>query len=245
MSTTLKIVSFKICPFVQRVICVLELKRTSYDVEYISLLEKPDWFLRSSPHGQVPILIVDQGVLFESGPITEYVDETCGDFCLHPNDPFLRARHRAWIELATTNYLVQCRTQRSPDAEQLNANRADLSNAFEKIEAVLGTGPYFHGSKLSLVDTAWFVLLHRTNIIEQCTGLDFLADFPKAKLWQRELFRLDALMRSAPDGFIEEFVNFYLHDGTYLGTLMRDGKGHCGSVEEATCDPGTLSSCCR
>ena len=229
----------------QRVIGVLELKRATYEVEYISLLDKPDWFLKASPHGQVPILIVDQGVLFESGPITEYVDETCGEFRLHPSDPFIRARHRAWVELATSNYLVQCRTQRSLDAEQLNVNRAELSSAFAKIEAVLGSGPYFHDSKLSLVDTAWFVLLHRACIIEQCTGVDVLADFPKAKLWQRELLGLETLMKSAPEGFIEEFVNFYLHEGTYLGTLMRDGKGRCGSIENATCDPATLSSCCR
>jgi glutathione S-transferase len=41
----MKIVSFKICPFVQRVIGVLELKQVSFEVEYISLMDKPDWFL--------------------------------------------------------------------------------------------------------------------------------------------------------------------------------------------------------
>jgi len=240
-----KIVSFKICPFVQRVIAVLEFKQVVYEVQYISLLDKPDWFLRASPHGQVPILIVDRGVLFESGPITEYVDETCGESRLHPSDPFLKARHRAWIDLAATHYLVQCRTQRSPSAEQLDKNRVQLSGAFSKIEEVLEGGPYFDGSKLSLVDTAWFVLLHRAHLIAQCTGVDFLEDFPKTKQWQRELLSVDALSKSAPDGFIEEFVNFYLHEGTYLGTLMKNGKGSCGAEKDAACDPVTLSNCCR
>ena len=241
----MKIVSFKICPFVQKTIAVLELKQAAYEVEYVSLHDKPDWFLQASPHGQVPILILDQGVLFESGPITEFVDETCGDVRLHPSDPFEKARNRAWIELAARYYLVQCRTQRSPDSAQLETNRAELSDAFEKIEAVLGEGPYFRASRLSLVDTAWFVLLHRAHIIEECAGVDFLEDFPKTKSWQQELLGVEALTKSAPAGFIEEFMNFYLHEGTHLGGLMRSGKGRCGALEAAACDPATLSRCCR
>jgi len=240
-----KIVSFKICPFVQRVIAVLECKQADYEVQYISLLDKPDWFLRASPHGQVPILMVDQGILFESGPITEYVDETCGESRLHPSDPFLKARHRAWIDLATTHYLVQCRTQRSPSAEELDVNRVQLSGMFSKIEGEIEGGPYFGGSNLSLVDTAWFVLLHRAHIIEQCTGVDFLGNFPKTKQWQHELLCVDALLNSAPGDFIEEFVNFYLHEGTYLGTLMKSGKGRCVAEKDTACDPETLRNCCR
>ena len=241
----MKIVSFKICPFVQRVIAVLELKQTAYEVEYVSLADKPDWFLKASPHGQVPILITKQGALFESGPIAEFVDEACGEPRLHPTDPFLRARHRAWIELATTHYLVQCRTQRSPDAEQLDANRKSLSGAFSKIEAALEAEPYFQGSALSMVDAAWFVLLHRAHIIEQCSGVDVLGDFPKVKQWQQRLLGIEALQASAPAGFIDEFVNFYLHHGTYLGRLMEEGQGHCGSINAATCDAATMSACCR
>lgn len=241
----MKIVSFKICPFVQRVIAVLELKQADYEVEYISLRDKPDWFLEASPHGQVPILMADQGVLFESGPITEFVDETCGDSRLHPSEPFERAKDRAWIELAAGNYLVQCRTQRSSDEAQLEANLAELADVFRKIEAVVGEGPYFHADQLSMVDTAWFVLLHRAHIIEECAGVDFLDAFPKTKSWQQQLLDVEALCRSAPEGFIEEFLNFYLHEGTYLGRLMKDGKGRCGVIEATNCDPATLSQCCR
>jgi len=173
----MKIVSFKICPFVQRVIGVLEVKQVSYEVEYISLMDKPAWFLEASPNGQVPILIESAGVLFESGPISEYVDEAYGDYHLHPDNPFERAQHRAWIELAANNYLVQCRTQRSSDEADLASNQAVLARAFQKIQAALHDGPYFSGTTLSLVDVAWFVLLHRAHLIEQCAGHDFLAGF--------------------------------------------------------------------
>ena len=240
----MKIVSFKICPFVQRVIAVLEVKDLTYDVKYISLADKPDWFLRVSPNGQVPVLIEDDGALFESGPITEYIDEVYGSFRLHPSDPFTKAMHRAWTALASTNYLVQCRAQRSTDAADLDANTSKLSQAFAKIENVLDEGPYFAGSQLSLVDATWVVLLHRAHIIEQCSGFDFFSGFPKTKQWQAELLKLDALKRSAPEGFIEEFVNFYLNENTYLGSLMKSGEGRCGTAGEAACDGDTLMACC-
>jgi len=241
----MKIVSFKICPFVQRVIAVLELKGVDYDVEYISLMDKPGWFVQVSPHGQVPVLIEDAGVLFESGPISEYIDEVYGAFRLHPNDPFNKARHRAWIELAATNYLVQCATQRSPTVTDLETNMAKFSLAFSEIENVLDEEPYFAGAELSLVDATWFPLLHRAYLIEQCTGFDCLDGFPKTKRWQAALLAVDALMRSAPEGFTEEFVNFYLNENTYLGGLMKGGKGRCGAVGNASCDVETLAACCR
>ena len=241
----MKIVSFKICPFVQRVIAALEMKGVSYEVEYISLMDKPDWFLEASPHGQVPILIEPGGVLFESGPISEYVDEAYGDFQLHPRDPFQRAQHRAWIELAAKNYLVQCRTQRSTDEADLEKHRAILSPAFAKIQAALGEGPYFAGKELSLVDTAWFVLMHRSHLIEQCTGFDFLSEFPNVKRWQQALLEVEPLRRSAPEGFVEEFANFYLNEHTYLGQLMTAHGGRCGVFSDASCDADTVAACCR
>ena len=70
----MKIFSFKICPFVQRVTATLETKSIDYEIEYISLRNKPQWFLDASPNGQVPILITDDNqVLFESDAIVENV----------------------------------------------------------------------------------------------------------------------------------------------------------------------------
>ena len=35
---------------------VLRTKEVDFDVTYINLREKPDWFLKISPHGKVPVL---------------------------------------------------------------------------------------------------------------------------------------------------------------------------------------------
>ena len=60
----LKLVSYKACPFVQRVAITLQYKGVDYDIEYIDLSNPPDWFLAISPLKKVPILIVDDTVIF-------------------------------------------------------------------------------------------------------------------------------------------------------------------------------------
>ena len=71
-------------------------KDVEFEVTYINLREKPDWFLEISPHGKVPVLVVDGAPLFESNAIAEFLDETVAPR-LHPEDPIKRARNRAWI----------------------------------------------------------------------------------------------------------------------------------------------------
>src|SRR3546814_7073164 len=63
----------------------------------IDLRDKPDWFLRISPHGKVPVLSVDGVPLFESNAIAEYLDDVVAPR-LHPEDPIKRARNRAWTD---------------------------------------------------------------------------------------------------------------------------------------------------
>ncbi len=80
---------------------MLRAKDVEFDVTYINLREKPDWFLKISPHGKVPVLLVDELPLFESNAIAEFLDEMVAPQ-LHPADPIKRARNRAWTDYITT-----------------------------------------------------------------------------------------------------------------------------------------------
>lgn len=147
----MKIVSFKICPFVQRVTALLEAKAVAYDIEYIDLSNKPQWFLDISPNAQVPILITDDDqVLFESDAIVEYLDEVVGEPLLS-QDPVEKAQDRAWAYLASKHYLIQCSAQRSADASILEERQAKLSTAFGKIAARLGDHLFANGDTLGMV----------------------------------------------------------------------------------------------
>ena len=213
----MKIVSFKICPFVQRVTALLEAKNIEYELEYISLSEKPQWFLDISPNGQVPILITDNGqALFESDAIVEYIEEAYpalqADISLEQ-----KAKNRAWSYLASKNYLVQCSAQRSPDENVLKERSAKLGMAFDRIEKQLGDTQFFSSDAIGMVDIAWLTLLHRAEIIERRSGFDFIGDRPKLKKWQTELMVTGLAEKSVAPDFEAAFSDFYLSDQTFLG----------------------------
>ena len=238
----IKIVSFKICPFVQRVTALLEAKQLAYQVEYISLKDKPQWFLALSPNGQVPLLITEDGIaLFESEAIVEYINEVSRP--LEDNlTPEQKALDRAWGYMAAKHYLVQCGAMRSADEDTLCERMTNLSKPFAKAEAELAkrenaSGHLFKGEQLSNVDIAWLPLLHRAQIIQQHTGFDLFANKPNVKAWQAALFETGLFGKSVADDFEEAFTGFYLSEQTYLG------KGADCCKPSSPCNED-VSACC-
>ena len=106
MAAALKLISHKLCPYVQRAVIALTEKGVPFERIDIDLANKPDWFLKISPLGKVPVLLVETAdgevALFESNVICEYIEETQGGAKLHPQDPLQRAQHRAWMEFGST-----------------------------------------------------------------------------------------------------------------------------------------------
>lgn len=239
----LKVISFKICPFVQRVTGLLEAKGIEYQMEYISLSDKPDWFLDISPNGQVPVVVTESGqALFESEAIVEYLDER---FPVLESDASLenRALNRAWSYLAAKHYLVQCSTMRSPTLETLQERQGNLNKAFAKVEKALAQsdkeGPYFNGEALGNVDVAWLPLLHRADIIRRHTGYDQLDGFPRVQRWQQTLMQTGLAEGSVAADFEDRFTEFYLSEKTYLGNPQCTSQ-HSGNQVDV-CKTG---ACC-
>src|SRR3954467_3761680 len=100
MTPTLKLVSHKLCPYVQRAVIVLTEKGVPFERIDVDLSNKPEWFKKISPLGKTPVLLVDDTAIFESAVILEYLEETQPN-PLHPADPLARAEHRAFIEFGS------------------------------------------------------------------------------------------------------------------------------------------------
>lgn len=247
----IKIVSFKICPFVQRVTALLEAKEVPYELEYISLRNKPQWFLDLSPTGQVPVLVTESGeALFESDAIIEYIVEVYGE----PGEsrtPVQRAQDRAWSYQASKHYLSQCSTMRSSSEEVLEERLVGLQKAFGRAEQALSEkgeslGQFFNGEALSNVDIAWLPLLHRADIIRRHSGFDMLDGFPRMQAWQAALLETGIAEKSVSEDFETVFTDFYLSDEAYLGQLT---KGLPEDVSGSACrtvkgDDSNSSACC-
>lgn len=241
----MKIISFKICPFVQRVTALLEAKNLPYELEYIQLKNKPQWFLDLSPTGQVPMLVTESGqALFESDAIVEYIEEISAPLEADVS-PEQRATDRAWSYQASKHYLAQCSAMRSSDKETLLERRKNLAKAFAKAENIMAADPslqgdFFKGKQLSNVDIAWLPLLHRAHIIKQHTGFDFLQGFPKVQAWQEAIMKTGLAGRSVAKDFEQSFTDFYLSKQTYLG----GSKQACLSGASAADNACAASSCC-
>ena len=238
----IKVVSFKICPFVQRVTALLEAKNTPYDIQYIDLSHKPDWFLKVSPNGQVPLLITESGeVLFESDAIVEYIEEITSNPLFNPN-PVQKAQERAWSYLATKHYLAQCSAQRSKDKQTLLERADKLSKAFTKLEEKLTGSQFFSGDSISMVYIAWLPLLHRASIIENYSGYDFISQFPKVKSLQQHILETDLAKKSVATDFEDRFTAFYLSDKTYLGQCTQ-AKREGACLGESECKDEDFECC--
>ena len=222
----MKLISMRICPYVQQVRVLLEAKGVSYGVEHIQGGEaRPQWLLDASPDGgEVPVIFTDGGeALFQSDAILEYIDEVEGEPLL-AGSALERARDKALSRLASDNYLVQCSTQRSPDEATLNERLEDLTPIFLHMEGQLGAGPYFRGRTFGMVDVGWLPLLHRTALVAEHAGYDFLEPYPKLREWRQALLDTGLGRASVPRDFDGVFTEFYLDPETHLGRLAEAKK---------------------
>jgi len=202
----LELVSFKTCPYVQRAAIVLLEKAVPFKITYIDQANPPDWFRKISPLGKVPLLKVDDTVLFESAVIVEYLDEVYAPH-LHPADALRRAHNRAWIEFSSNLLTEQFQMLKSPNREAFEAAAGRFALSLDRLEAELGAGPYFNGAVLALVDCAFAPLLLRTTLMEPYLVLGVFARRPRLKAWSELLLARDSVRQSVVPEFAELLIN--------------------------------------
>ena len=201
----LHLISFKTCPFVQRAVITLKHKNIDYDITFIDLAEPPDWFLELSPLAKVPVLKVDDDVLFESAVINEYLDDITGGE-LQPEDPLERAKNRAWVEFASNMIGNLYMMKMSKDEERYTRYRDTLIDQFHRVEKRLGDGPWFNGDDFSLADTAFAPLFRQNSVAQHRLSVIDPATMPKLNAWAERLLALPEVR----DSVVTEFEDLYL-----------------------------------
>jgi glutathione S-transferase len=192
MTHHLKLVSFDICPYVERSRIVLLEKGLPHDIEFIQLSNKPAWFLEISPMGRVPVLLVDDRPVFESMVINELLNELHPHPPLFPADPIARADGRGWIVFANDVLMpagsaAMLAIAGGATGDALAKPLGALRDALGKLEAQLARtgGPFFLGRDFSLVDASYAPFFRRWRMAERWGSSDgrLLGAFPKVSAW--------------------------------------------------------------
>lgn len=203
----LELVSFAICPFVQRAVIALKEKRVDFKITYIDLENPPAWFKEISPFGKVPLLRIDQEVLFESAVINEYLDEVYPPR-LHPEDPLVRAKHRGWIEFGSNLLFEQFKLMSARYEDDVQQQCETLGGLFARLDSEASDGPYFMGESFTLLDAAYAPFFTRYEILKK--HHEALQDLMPTRLnrWGQALLARDSVKASVVADFEQKFIEF-------------------------------------
>jgi glutathione S-transferase len=223
MTAPLTLVSFDLCPYVQRAAIVLAEKGVPFERVDVDLSDKPAWFKAISPLGKVPLLKVGDDVLFESAVIVEYLEETHGP-ALHPADALAKAKHRAWMEFGSSILTDLWVVETTKDQTAFDAKLSTLKEKFARIEAVLADGPYFAGPAFSIVDAVFAPVFRYFDVFDGFTDLGVFASLPKVGAWRRALAERPSVRAAVAADYPDRLRAFLRrHDGVIAG-LMRAGS---------------------
>jgi glutathione S-transferase len=210
MPRTLQLVSFELCPYVDRSRIVLLEKDVPHEVTFIDLSDKPDWFLAVSPMGRVPVLLVDGTPVFESMIINELVDELYPEPRLLPAEPVARAAARGWIVFANdavfpVSYAAAVALAGGLSGDALARPLGELRATLGKLETQLARtgGPWFGGSTFSLVDAAYAPFFRRWRAVEAWghPQARLLAGLPAISVWADALLARPSVRTAEPTEF--------------------------------------------
>jgi glutathione S-transferase len=220
ISTRPKLVSFKLCPFVQKSIIVFKIKSVAFDIEYIDLASPPDWFLLVSPHNKVPLLFAEGTTLFESNAINEYIDEVWPTKLL-PMSSIERAKHRGWVEYADNCLWDIFHLTNDTNRADYETTVANLFNKLDLVESEIGTQNWFQSDLFGMVDASFAPLFYRLQILNRLTpGLINTERHPKIQRWQGNLLSQPAVTQSVTKDFETLYLELVGRRQGYLAEVI-------------------------
>lgn len=197
----LRIYSMRFCPWAQRTRLVLEHKNIPYETINVDLKNKPSWFLERNPLGLVPVLELDDKIVYESTATCDWLDDVYPNNRLQPSDPYRRAWDRIVTEyygkLASSIYTL---FRKSDDKDQAVA---ELQKHYQFFENVLAkrNGPFFGDDKPAMVDLLIWPHFERIPVVattEPRVAID-KEKFPRLAAWFAATSSLPAVKATAFD----------------------------------------------
>lgn len=145
----------------RKVLAVLEEKGLDYEIKAMSFQaedhKKPE-YEKMNPNGEIPTLVDDGMVIYESTAIIEYLNDEYPEPPLLPEDSFGRAKVRMiedYCDLHFYKAVVSCLIKSKIQGKPLeDADKAPVIKALKRLEDYLGNHIYMAGNQVTLADFA-------------------------------------------------------------------------------------------
>ncbi|TCT02612.1 glutathione S-transferase family protein [Aquabacter spiritensis] len=216
-----EIISSSTCPFAQRTRMVLATKGIAFSLKEISLDDKPDWFLKLSPYGKVPVLRHGEKVLWESAVINEYLDEVFPAVPMLPQDPFRRALARIWIDFANVRmvpHVYKFMLRQDQEGQEFQRERLTAAVLFMEHSGLreLSGGPFWMGDRPNLVDFTFFPHVQRFVVLSHYRSFVIPPECTRLLAWIDAMHQTPAVqaMRPSNETLIRNWSKYAHNTGT-------------------------------
>lgn len=223
MAAALKLISHKLCPYVQRAVIALTEKGVPFERIDIDLANKPDWFLKLSPLGKTPVLVVGDKAIFESAVILEYLEEAQAH-PLHPAEALDRAEHRGWIEFGSAVLNDIAGFYAAKDEPAFKAKIAQLADKFARLDARAVAAPWFDGEGFSLVDAVFGPVFRYFDAFDEIGEFGILSGKLKLARWRNDLALRPSVRNAVSPDYPALLRDFIARRQSWLSQLQADGR---------------------
>ncbi|KAF0901711.1 hypothetical protein E2562_006189 [Oryza meyeriana var. granulata] len=143
------------CPFTQRVLLTIEEKHLPYDIKLVDLANKPDWFLKISPEGKVPIVKLEEQWVADSDVITQAIEEK------YPEPSLATPPEKASIGSKIFSTFIGFLKSKDPN----DGTEQTLLSELTSFDSYLkDNGPFINGATISAADLSLAPKLYHMEI---------------------------------------------------------------------------------
>ncbi|XXG63329.1 hypothetical protein AAC387_Pa05g1552 [Persea americana] len=176
------------CPFTQRVLLTLEEKHLPYDVKLIDLANKPEWFLKISPQGKVPLIKLDEKWIADSDVITQALEEK------YPDPPLAVPPEKASVGSKIFPAFVSFLKSKDPNDGTEQVLLTELTSFNDHIRE---NGPFINGKEISSADLSLGPKLHHLEIaLGHYKKWSVPESLPYVRSYMKSIFSLDSFTKT-------------------------------------------------
>ncbi|XP_020584587.1 glutathione S-transferase DHAR2-like [Phalaenopsis equestris] len=144
------------CPFSQRVLLTLEEKHLPYDIKLANLVNKPEWFLKISPEGKVPVAKLDDKWIADSDIITQLIEEK------YPEPSLATPLEKSSVGSKIFSSFIAFLKCKDPNDGTEQALLSELTAINDYLKE---NGPFVNGEKISAIDLSLGPKLYHLEIV--------------------------------------------------------------------------------